>query len=152
MKSLLESLLSKGERVVVTGLKKSGKSYTIKDFYPYYNTFRDGSWWNTMSIVSKKFYDTYKLFDRCNWIERYVWLRKGKESLKLCTEKYVENLPDTYLIINLDDRYAEQCGYSLIRDARKTLVSRYLEIGKEIWATGRLTTVGKLMTVRLQTH
>ena len=138
MKSLLESLLSKGERVVVTGLKKSGKSYTIKDFYPDYNTFRDGSWWNTMSIVSKKFYDAYKLFDRCNWIERYVWLRKGKESLKLCVEKYVENLPDTYLIINLDDRYAEQCGYNLIRDARKTLVSRYLEIGKEIWATGKV--------------
>ena len=138
MKSLLEGLLSKGERVVVTGLKKSGKSYVIKDFYPDYNTFRDGSWWNTMSIVSKKFYDAYKLFDRCNWIERYVWLRNGKESLKLCAEMYAENLPDTYLIINLDDRYAEKCGYTLMREVRKTLVSRYLEIGREIWATGKV--------------
>ncbi len=138
MKYLLNDLLSNGERVVVTGLKKSGKSYTIKDFYPYYNTFRDGSWWNTMSIVSKNFYDNYKLFDRCNWVERYVWLRKGKESLDLCVENYTKNLPDTYLLINLNDKYANQCGINLDDQERERLVSRYLEIGREIWISGKV--------------
>ena len=71
MIEILDSLLSKGERVVVTGLSRSGKSTAISHFTPKYNTFRDGSWWNTQWITSKEFYKNYLLFDRCNWIHTY---------------------------------------------------------------------------------
>lgn len=137
MIEILDSLLSKGERVVVTGLSRSGKSTAISHFTPKYNTFRDGSWWNTQWITSKEFYKSYLLFDRCNWIDRYAFLRHTNSSLELAVKEFVEAHEGVYIVLSMNDQF--RTDFTDFDNTRRTEVAtRYIEIVQAIYATGKI--------------
>lgn len=128
----IKSLLSRGERVVVTGMKGTGKSVLVSKFSTSYNIFR--SMWYVSEHLSKGFYDKYDLFDRVNYVDRYAYQYSTSDALDACVEGYHNYLSNTYLILMFDDRFRSlRTQKKLDKDKRNELVNRFLDIGSELW-------------------
>lgn len=135
----VERLLMQGERVVLTGLKGTGKSYLVSKLSTRFNTLRNGSWWSTQWVTDKQYYECFRLFDRCPWIDRYAYIYRTKEALPICVKNYITSLPDTYLLLMLDDRFRKsRDDIELEYEERERLVNRFLEIGQAIYETGKI--------------
>lgn len=135
----LERLLENGNRVVVDGLASSGKSTLISQFMPRYNVYRNADWYSTENIHDAKMWRNYRLFDRNPWIDRYVYLYKTDEALDLCVEGYVTNLPDTYILLMMNDQFKlKRDGWVFSQEERTRMVTRFLRITERIWKTGKI--------------
>ena len=138
----LERLLSRGEKVVIDGIRGTGKSYLASQFCRRYNLYRNADWYSTMHIADEGFFDRYQIFDRCPWIDRYVYLYNTKDALSLCVEGFVENLPNSHILLLLDDRWVEKReGESQSIELRDNQVTRFIEIVREIYETGKIKSV-----------
>lgn len=132
----LENLLSRGERVVVTGTKGTGKSTLISKFSSKYNSFR--STWYCSECTSKKLLDKYQLFDRCNYLDRYAWQYHSDEAKEVCILNFKSEFEGVYVTLlfndlwrNLRDFKGEQT------EERKVEVERrYLDICWDLFDQG----------------
>lgn len=128
----VKALLNRGERVVVTGLKGTGKSVLVATFSSVYNTFR--SMWYVSENLSKEFYDKYDLFDRVNYVDRYAYQYSTSDALEACVEGYRNNLPDTYLLLMFNDEFRRlRTRQKLSKEQKDKTVNRFLDVGSELW-------------------
>ena len=135
----LERLLQRGEKVVVDGLASSGKSTLLSQFITRYNMYRNADWYSTENIVSPKMWRNYQLFDRNPWIDRYVYLYSTDDALDLCVEGYIRNLPNTYILLMLNDKFKlKRDGWVFNKEDRERMVTRFLTITKRIYETGEV--------------
>ena len=135
----LERLLSQGNRICIDGIAGAGKSYLASQFVSRYNLYRNADWYSTENIHSSKMWRNYRLFDRCPWIDRYVYLYRTDSALDLCVEGYINNLPDTYILLILNDKWKMQRdGWVFDKEERDRQVTRFLTITQEIYETGKI--------------
>ena len=134
----VERLLSEGKQVVITGLNGTGKSTICSKLYSRYNVFRS-TYYCTIHI-SPILYKSYQLFDRINWVDRFVYQLPDDSSLELSSRLYVENLPESYLVLLLYPKFqnlrTEDRQFS--EEQNKKTALRYLKIARSIYDTGKL--------------
>lgn len=129
----VKRLLDQGERVVVTGLKGTGKSSLVARLSPEYDTFR--SVWYVSQIVEGSL-DRYKLFDRCNYIDRYAFQYTSPDVLEACIANFKEDFQGTYLLLTFHDKWSEKRDKEgRFKDPLKhrRVIERYLEIGVALY-------------------
>lgn len=135
----VERLLSNGNRIIVDGLASSGKSTLLSQFVNRYNMYRNADWYSTENINSPKMWRNYQLFDRNPWIDRYVYLYQTEDALDLCVEGFVTNLPDSYILLMLNDKFKmKRDGWVFSTEERTKMVTRFLTITERIWETGKI--------------
>lgn len=135
----LQRLLTRGERIVVTGLAACGKTTMLSQFASKFDVYRNADFYSTQSIHDSRIWKNYKLFDRNPWIDRYVYLYKTDDALDLCIKGYIENLPDTYILLTLNDKFKiKRDGWAFDEDVRRNMVVRFLKIVRGIWETGKI--------------
>ena len=121
------------------GLAAAGKSTLISQFVGKYNMYRNADWYSTENIHDAKMWRNYQLFDRNPWIDRYVYLYKTDDALDLCVEGFVTNLPDSYILLMLNDRWKmKRDGWVFDKEDRERMVTRFLKITERIWETGKI--------------
>ena len=135
----VERLLRQGERVVVTGLKGTGKSTMIAKLSTNYNSFR--SMWYSSEGIPKKELDKYQLFDRCNYLDRYAFQYYTSSVIEACIMNFKEDFEGTYLLLMFNDLWRKERDFSHSMDSlerRKELISRFSDIGIELFKRGIL--------------
>jgi len=132
----LERLLNRGERVIVTGLKGSGKSYLISKFSGTFNVFR--SMWYCSEYTSKKLLDKYQLFDRCNYLDRYAWQYHTSEALEACIENFKDEFEGTFVILMLNPIWGDlrDFKHEQTEDRSIKVSKRYIQLCRELYTRG----------------
>lgn len=130
----IERLLNQGEKVIMTGLKGTGKSTLASKLSPRFDTFR--STWYVSQIIEGSLMDKYKLFDRCNYVDRYAFQYRTSDALEACIDNFREDFEGTYLLLMFYDKWSEERDFEgefTDPERRKQVIARFLEIGLELY-------------------
>jgi len=120
-------LLKTHKQVVITGMHGAGKSTLISQLSPKYDCFRSCSY--NSDKISKSLMDQYRLFDRFNLIDRYIFQYKTDDSLPVILPLLHEYFGDACFVYMLDDRWLHlQNEPSFIVNGRVHFYNRYLHI------------------------
>ena len=133
----VERMLERGDRVILTGLKGTGKSTLISKLSGKFNSFR--SMWYCSQYTSKELLDKYQLFDRCNYIDRYAFQYHTEDALDICIENFKDEFKDTYVVLMLYDKWCQLRDYKnefSDLNRRKEVIYRFLRITSKLYREG----------------